>query len=544
MMNKRNVKLFVMIGCILLLAGCKADGSSEKIPSEVEVNEVEVSEEASEEETCEEEMNEEEANDIEKTAVKEDNLVPEEGKQSEEEAYIDDMDEAEEGPYESFRDFPYGNMKLVDDVAYAFLKDIYDNIDFYGEFQLGDISLYEEYTEEYKKLVNSQRTFENPDTGEECYLKDYKCLLQTGNGDLFDPHELVYYLFDMDEDGNPEICIWDYATYIFKYDKKSDKMLLWSESPSAYERIHGTRKLIWNWDGVRYTLCELDEQGNLDMGVYFMVDIFYGNGVKTYLVTVPRYADQDNQIEIPDEIVSQGYFDGENHEYMFPVTEEQFDELTGDFFEAEEQSDKAMDQVGYCYDELFGDGELCEQCDRNMASVLDKKTIFEANNIKLSRRDIRLLENMGNCIPYSYDSQNVGEECYAGIINCSVLGPLAHTAESVGEPKYMAKISRESMEAYVKKWFGKELPDGEYPIEEVQEGKSNFYYEDGYYYIGWFDWLDITYEYVGCKALNNGNVMVEYDLHGAGEGWTMLLELAPADNENGYIIVGRKNVET
>lgn len=115
--------------------------------------------------------------------------------------------------YESFRDFPYENMDFVDVETFEFLKGIYKSIDFYGEFEMGDFSLYDQYIEEYRKLVDNEVTFTVPETEEEFYLKEYGPL-KIGGSEI-DPHEYVYYLFDMNGDGTPELCIWNYATLFY-----------------------------------------------------------------------------------------------------------------------------------------------------------------------------------------------------------------------------------------------------------------------------------------------------------------------------------------
>lgn len=75
--------------------------------------------------------------------------------------------------YDSHREFPYGSMEYVDEKNYAFLKKTYDEIDFTGEYQMGNQELYEEYRKEYKKLVDNEITFTEPETGETYYLKEY-----------------------------------------------------------------------------------------------------------------------------------------------------------------------------------------------------------------------------------------------------------------------------------------------------------------------------------------------------------------------------------
>lgn len=261
-----------------------------------------------------------------------------------------------ERSYDSHRDFPYENMDFVDDATYAFLKKTYDEIDFYGEFQTGDLSVYDEYIEAYRKLLNNeipftvQDSYYSPEIGESLYMREYA---EVRINDEYKPNELSYYLFDMDGDGNPELCIWNYATFVFKYDIQTKEMILWLSIDSPYERIHGTQTLRWEWDGVRYTLCRLDESGEVVFGVYFLVEGFWSNGNVAFMVTVPTY--EDKEIEITMEMKKQAYFNEEDGLYYFNVTEEQYDELTQAFFLAREQAEEELEKVTYTYEELFSD---------------------------------------------------------------------------------------------------------------------------------------------------------------------------------------------
>lgn len=162
-----------------------------------------------------------------------------------------------------------------------------------------------------------------------------------------------------------------------------------------------------------------------------------------------------------------------------------------------------------------------------------------------------ILENMDYfeelcfCVPYFDDIEHLDEEYfYPVLINMSVCGPLADRAESVNieiAPYGMAKISRTDMEGYILLLFGKELPSYEPAFQEMQEGEGNFYYEDGFYYIGWFDPPDVIYTYAGCEQKENGNLLAEFVVSEAINGRSVVFELAPAENENGFIIVSKKS---
>lgn len=256
--------------------------------------------------------------------------------------------------YDSHREFPYGKMEFADEETYAFLKKTYDEIDFTGEFQTGNLDRYDEYKEQFKKMLNSEITFTVPETGEEYDIKDYAGLRTYGDEE-FDPGRFCYYLFDMDGDDAPELCIWDQETYIFKYDSDSGKMVLWKEIPFYNMHIHGTKALYWHWDGVRYGFQRINEQGEEIFHVYFLLEGFWSNGIVTYMVALPFY--NGKQVEMPKEMEEQGYFSEENGLYLYQVTEEQFDELTYRYFEALKESDEEIEKVTFTYEELFGADE-------------------------------------------------------------------------------------------------------------------------------------------------------------------------------------------
>jgi len=295
-----------------------------------------------------------------------------------------------ERSYESHREFPYEDMEFVDDEAFAFLKEAYEAIDFYGEFEIGDEELYGDYIKKYKKLVDNEIPFTID--GKEYYLSKYKWL-RAYSDEEYDPREFTYYLFDMDGDSTPELCIWNNATYVFKYDTVSDRIILWSSFESPNESIHGTKMVSWNWDGMRDGIYKFDEKGEMIFYVFFLVEATWSNGNDTYMLMVPSY--EGEPIEIPWKIKEQAYFSEENSSYHFKVTEEQFDQLTGDYFKACEQSEKNIKRVSYTYDELF------ENYDEQAASKKADDASEEKKVIPEGARE--LLEYLFN---YLYEDQS------------------------------------------------------------------------------------------------------------------------------------------
>lgn len=261
-----------------------------------------------------------------------------------------------ERSYDSTNDFPYENMDFVDDTTYAFLKETYDEIDFYGEFQTGDLSVYDEYIEAYRKLLNNeipfivQDSYYRPEIGESFYMREYS---EIRSGDEYDPNEFTYYFFDMDGDGNPELCIYDRGAYVFKYNMQSKEMILWQAVDGLWESIHGTLSLRNDYGGLRHWLCRLNAGGEMVFWVCFMEEATWSNGKVAYMVTLPTY--EDREIEITMDMKKQAYFSEEDGRYYFNVTEEQYDELTKNYFLASDQSEEELKKVTYTYDELFSD---------------------------------------------------------------------------------------------------------------------------------------------------------------------------------------------
>ena len=77
------------------------------------------------------------------------------------------------------------------------------------------------------------------------------------------------------------------------------------------------------------------------MGVYFLF-YEYGEDAASWLVTVPTYYDEEKEIDIPQEMIEQAYFCEESGLYMFNVSEQQYDELTKAYFEAERLSEENL----------------------------------------------------------------------------------------------------------------------------------------------------------------------------------------------------------
>ena len=94
-----------------------------------------------------------------------------------------------------------------------------------------------------------------------------------------------------------------------------------------------------------------DENGDRVFFVLFKVEggRRYQNDIEEYgyLVSLPEY------IPLRDDMKEQGFYDKTDERYFFRVTEEQFEELTKDYYDARKAMHAALDEVTYTYTELF-----------------------------------------------------------------------------------------------------------------------------------------------------------------------------------------------
>ncbi len=267
-----------------------------------------------------------------------------------------------------------------------------------------------------------------------------------------------------------------------------------------------------------YYLFDMDKDGTPEFGMWNKSRSFY----------VFKYEDEANTVELCQEM--QRSFFEEQWETLILYTEE----------------------AGYSYNELFEVEAPCENCYWISQRFFKDRTAIETEGIRLTWEDLSYLTDICRVMPCFENQDALNENYYLGLINLSVSGPLGWAADEIVIIEEMedygcsscAKISREEMENYVRNILGTELPIYGPSKQEMLENETNFFYEDGYYYIGVFDWLDIGYDYLGYEVKENGNVIVEFAMYEAIDDLSAVLELAPAENENGYIIVSYRWLDT
>ena len=161
------------------------------------------------------------------------------------------------------KDLPY-----ADETTVQVLMDAYEELEYVGIFEPGNVEDYDEYIKKYKRLVDNEVPFLD-DEGNAFYVKEYERLDQYPNATY------SYYFFDMDGDEEPELGIQGYmGNYfldVFDYDREADVFRLWYSAGAGYE-LAGRQKLFcidYMHTGPRCAFTQLDEDGNEELNVFF-----------------------------------------------------------------------------------------------------------------------------------------------------------------------------------------------------------------------------------------------------------------------------------
>ena len=268
--------------------------------------------------------------------------------------------QADQQSYRSFNstfNFPfYEGIEFVGGDVFEFLKEIYSNINFFGEFKIGNTDIRDYYRRNFARLINNQVPFINRETGEVLYLAD---LLGSYMQHLSSFH---YIFFDFDLDGSPELGInaRGLPFFMFKYMSETDEFALLFSIEGTNRGLLGSQRTYFSRLGEDNEFTKFNERGECEYFIRFFIQgvsrITTGVAVQQfetiYMVSLPRY--EHKQLEIPTYVRNQGYFSEHGQMYFFRVTSNQFDQLTSDFFESIEQSRLQVADMLYTFEDLFG----------------------------------------------------------------------------------------------------------------------------------------------------------------------------------------------
>ena len=239
------------------------------------------------------------------------------------------------------------NNNYINDEAFKYIKLCYADIDFSSTFNQGDLTTYEFYKQKYLQLLSCKTKFTDKNNNK-YYINEYKELNLANESESFNPSDYIYYFFDADNDGNPELCITDETRfiYIMKYKADTDEIVLWHEPEATYTKLLGSRKL-WFYSmtsPIYYRFYQLDEAGEIKCKVTFYVEARHDETI--YMLTLPF-----ENTQTPDYIQKQSI--KKDSGIYYQVTEEQWHELTENYFKNKELSKENIKEVTFTFDELF-----------------------------------------------------------------------------------------------------------------------------------------------------------------------------------------------
>jgi len=256
----------------------------------------------------------------------------------------------------SLEDMPY-----IDNDMFQTIKEAYSAIDFYGEFEIGDIDLYDSYKAQYLRLLKCEIKFYDKYSRSEFYLNEFR-EMKTFADEIFDLNEYKYYYFDMDGDDSPELCISDESrfTYIFKYIPNTGNIILWRELFENGISILATKKL-WRYNllapATIFFIC-LNQLGEIDYEICFYGEGYYnhdkGQEDEILAVTLPEYTDKSKNVILSEKAKNFATrVDFLDEYFYYRVTREQWDELTRDYYASRALSQEKIKKVRYSFNELF-----------------------------------------------------------------------------------------------------------------------------------------------------------------------------------------------
>lgn len=255
----------------------------------------------------------------------------------------------------------------VDGEIFEIIRSAYEEVDYFGEFKTGDLETYDFYIEKFDRLLQNEVPFLEPESGKTYYMEEYNDTwrhldMRPELREEYDVNNFIYYFFDMDDDGTPELGVREaslgaYVLCFFKYEEDRDEYRLWYsyDSASWYDLL-GTKKVAWNHDGNKFAFYQLDESGREDEPEChtFFFEGYISEKDTVRMVGLPQYADKSKEIEVTEEMMRQGSYARYSDEWFFRVTEEQFNAIAKPYWEANRLANEKEKECLYTYEELFG----------------------------------------------------------------------------------------------------------------------------------------------------------------------------------------------
>lgn len=259
----------------------------------------------------------------------------------------------------------YADIEFINEDNYNIIKKIYDETDFFGNFEKGDTSEYSFYLEKYLELIEDDRTVDERNSKDvqwgEYTSKNVTLyssyLFPISNKNDEDINKYKYYFFDIDNDGAPELSIQtEMYLFTYDYDETTDKIKLW-QGPAANRSILGSQKVSYmlGLSEAHFGFIKLAQDGGHEMKLQFYIGGCYYNEQNQpeyhYMISIPEY----NAMPMGTfgNLENQLYYHDITESYYFMVTEKQYNELTSKFYKSLKKSEENIKDVTFSYEELF-----------------------------------------------------------------------------------------------------------------------------------------------------------------------------------------------
>lgn len=273
-----------------------------------------------------------------------------------------------------------GDIDYADEETFQTLMEIYEGIDFYGEYKKGDTGVYNYYKEKYAELIKGEGKITDEekigyDGQNEFLLEDYRN----------DTEELEFvYFFDMDEDGLPELCFEaSYGTYVVKYIPDTDQYIIWWGHRGTSFSITGSRKIQYSHDfgsDTFYSFEQLNEKGGTEITAAFWIEPDTVTGEYSYIVSLPVYEEESREPDIQKEFKKQLDDGTDKESYEFRVTKKQYEKLTENYFDAQRFTWREEVHISYFFPEMERIYSSCFEFPDNMAYA-DEQTAAKLEEI-------------------------------------------------------------------------------------------------------------------------------------------------------------------
>lgn len=126
--------------------------------------------------------------------------------------------------YENSAQFE-GDIVYVNEEMFEILKSAYEEIEFTGEFEKGNVELYDRYKDIFSAFLQNQIPYWDNEKGEPAYIEDiYELSTYIDSADNVQNYPYKYFFWDIDMDGEPELGVqnyeWGHEKFFFDYDSE------------------------------------------------------------------------------------------------------------------------------------------------------------------------------------------------------------------------------------------------------------------------------------------------------------------------------------